>query len=153
MLRLYAVGWAKSWGNRLYTLSYYIVEQSRLGSHLLIHWWTHWLGFSWKPNPISIRRLGHPNTNSLWLHYRSIPCLNTLVGSVRYLVTLLKYRLFHYNVEPYPTFLHCWVIPNPNTLLMYTLSYYIVKQIPNTITFLSYTQSHNPNTLLRYSPS
>ena len=49
------------------------------------------------------------------LHYRSIPCLITLVGSGRYPITLLKYRLFHYIVELYPTFLHCWTIPNPKT--------------------------------------
>ena len=41
------------------------------------------------------------------VHYRRTPFLNTLVGSVRYLTTLLKYRLFHYIVELYPTFLHC----------------------------------------------
>ena len=131
--RLYAGRWAKSWGNRFYTLSYYIAEESRLRSHLLIHWRTHALGFSRKPNHISIRWLGHPNPNSLLLHYRSIPCLNTLVGSVRYLITLLKYRLYHYIVELFPTLLHCWVVPNANTLLRYTLSYYIAKQFPISI--------------------
>ena len=70
----------------------------------------------WKlSNPISTRWLAHPNPNSLLLQYRSIPCLNTLVGSGHYLITLLKYRLFHYIVELYPTFLHCWAIPNPKT--------------------------------------
>ena len=77
----------------------------------------------WKlSNPISIRWLGHPNPNSLLLHSRSIPCLDTLVGSGRYLITLLKCRLFHYIVELYPTFLHCWAIPNPFTSLRYNLA-------------------------------
>ena len=62
------------------------------------------------------------------------PCLNTLVGSGRYLNTLLKYRLFHYIVELYPTFLPCWAIPNPNTLSRCTLSYYMAKHFPNTNT-------------------
>ena len=129
----------ENWGDRFYTLSKYIVEKNLFRSHLLIHWRTHTLDFCRKPNPISIRWLGHPNPNSLLLHYRSIPCLKTLVGSVRYLITLLKYRLFHYIVELYPTFLHCWSIPNPNTLLRYTSSYYIAKQFPKTITLLRYT--------------
>ena len=111
------------------------------GSHLLIHWRTHKLGFCRNPNPISIRRLGQPNPNYFLLHYRSIPCLNTLVGSVRYLLSLLKYSLFHYIIELQPTFLHCWAIPNPNTLLRYTPPYYIAMQYPNTNTLLSYTQS------------
>ena len=75
------------------------------------------------------------------LHYRNIPCLNILMGSVRYLITLLKYSLFHYIVELYPTFLQCWAIRNSNTLLRYTLSYYISKQFSKTNTLLSYTQS------------
>ena len=127
--------------DRLFTLSYYIVEQNRLESHVLIHWRTHTFGFCGKPNPISIRWLGHPNPNSLFMHYRSIPSLNTLVGSVRYLITLLKYRLFHYIVELHPTFLLCWAIPDPNTLLKYTLPYYIAKQFPNTNKLLSYTRT------------
>ena len=109
-------------------------------SHL-IHWRTHTLGFCRKPNPISIQWLGHLNPNSIILHYRSILCLNTLVGSVRYLITLLKYRMFHYIVELYSTFLHCWAKPNLDTLLRYTLFFYIARQIPNTNRLLSYTQS------------
>ena len=141
MSRLNAGRWAKIWGDRLYTLSYYSVEQSRLGFQLLIHWRTHTLGFCWKPNPISIRWLGHPNPNSLISHYRSIPCPNTLVGSVCDLITLLKYSLFHYIVEFYPTCLHCWAIHNPNTLFRYTLSYYIAKHFSTTDTLLTYTKS------------
>ena len=128
------------WGDSFYTLSYYIVKKKSVGiapPNTL----THTLRFCRKPNPIPIRWLGHPKPNSLLLHYRSIPSLNTLVGSVRYLITLLKYRLFHYIVELYRTFLHCWATPNPNTLLRYTLSYYIAKQFSNTNTLLSYTQS------------
>ena len=48
-----------------------------------------------KPIPISFQLLGHPNANQLIIHYQSIPCLYTLVGSLRYLNNLLKYRLFY----------------------------------------------------------
>ena len=96
--------------------------------------------FAGSPTLISIWRLGHPNPNSLLLHYRCIPCLKTIVGSVRYVIILLKYSLFYYIVEHYQTFLHCWAIPNLNTLLRYPLSYYIATQFPNTNTLVSYTQ-------------
>ena len=33
--------------------------------------------------------------------------LNTMVGSLRYLITLLKYTLLFYIVKLGPTFLHC----------------------------------------------
>ena len=95
------------------------------------------------------------------LHYRGIPCLNTLVGSVRYLITSLKYSMFHYILrftqlyhiaELYPTLthcwgirylntllsnsqilIHCWAIPNLNTLLRYNLSQKIAEQFPISI--------------------
>ena len=95
-------------------------NKSRLESHVLIHWRTHTFSFCRKPNPISIRWVGHPNPNSLLLHCRSIPCLNTLVGSVRHLITLLKYCLIvkllsftqhFYIAELYPILTHCWGIP------------------------------------------
>ena len=38
----------KSWNHRLYTLSKYILEQNRLGSHLLKHWQLHTLNFCQK---------------------------------------------------------------------------------------------------------
>ena len=141
MRRVYAGMTAESWADRLVTLSYYLAEQNGLVLRVLTHWRTQTFSFGPKPNPISIRWLGHPNPNSLILHYRCIPCLNTLVGSVRYLIILLRYSLFYYIVELYPTFLHCWAIPNPNILLRYNLSYYMAKQFPNTDTLLSYTQS------------
>ena len=37
----------------------------------------------------------------------------------------------------------CWAIPNPNTLLRYTLAYYIDKQFSKTNTLLSYSQSQH----------
>ena len=73
-----------------------------------------------------------------------ITYLKTLVGSVRYLITLHKYSVFHYIVELHSAFLNCWPMPNLNTLMRlvrYTLSSYIAKQFPNTKTLLSYTQS------------
>ena len=139
MPRVYAGRWVKieAAGSTRFHITLW--EKNLCGSHLLIHWRTHTLGFCRKPNPISIQWLGHPNPNSLLLHDRSIPWLNTLVGSVRYLITLLKYLLFHYIVEFYPILthcwgqpylkrllsnsqklIHCWAIPNPNTLLRYT---------------------------------
>ena len=104
----------------------------------LLHWRTHTLGFCRKPNPSSIQWLGHPNSNPILLHYRSIPCLNTLLRNVGYLITLLKYSLFitllsytqhFYIAERYAIlshrwgiafFLLCWTIANFNTLSSYT---------------------------------
>ena len=108
------VGEIRSWGEPLYTLSFYLVEQNRPGSHLLIHWRTHAHGFAQKPNPVSIQWLGQPNRMHILLQYWNIPCPNTLVGSVSYFFILLKYSLFYYNNELYPSFLHCWSIPNLN---------------------------------------
>ena len=36
-------------------------------------------------------------------------------------------------VEINPTILHCWALSNPNTLLRYTLSFYIAEQFPISI--------------------
>ena len=105
MPRVFAESWRKSWEDRLYRLSWYIVEQNRLGSHLLIHWRINTFGFCRKPNFISILRLGCPNPDHFLLHYE-VYRLNTLVDSVRYLVALLKYTLFNYIVEVYPVRLH-----------------------------------------------
>ena len=118
MPRVYAGRWVKIEATGSTRFHNTLWEENLFGSHLLIHWRTHTLGFCRKPNPISIRWLGHPNPNSFLLHYWSIPCLNTLVGSVRYLITPLKYSLFHYIVEFHPTFF---------TLLSYTQSQYIVE--------------------------
>ena len=57
------------------------------------------------------------------LHYyiaENIACLNTFVGSVRYLYTLLRYTLPYYSVELYPALIHCCGILYPNTLMDYT---------------------------------
>ena len=148
-----------SWVDRLYTLSQNIVEKNWLGSQLLKHWRTHTLRFCRKPNPISIRWAGHQNPNQILLHYRSILCFNTLVGSVRYLVTLLKTSLFFYIDEQFPISVHCWVVPNPNTMFRYTQLFTLLRStltpwiaefypiltncwgIPNINTLLSYTLS------------
>ena len=82
------------------------------------------------------------------LHYRSIPCLNALVGSVRYLITLRKYRLFYYIVELCAKFLNCWASPNPKTLFTYTHFYCIAKQFRISIHWWAIL---NPNTLFRYT--
>ena len=44
---------------------------------------------------------------TMYYYITEVYRLNTLVGSVRYLITLLKYTLFYYIVELYPAFLHC----------------------------------------------
>ena len=49
----------------------------------------------------------------------NIACLNTFVGSVRYLFTLLRNTLPYYSVVLYPALLHCCGILYPNTLLDY----------------------------------
>ena len=166
-------------------LSYYIVEQNLFGSHLLIHWRTHTLGFCQKRDPIWIKWLGNPNPNHIWLHYRSITSLNTLLGSVPYPITLLKYSLFFFNLLsytqlfhnaelcpslthfwgiPYPItlqsnsqFQYIWATPNPNTLMRYSLSYYLAVQFQfQCIVVLYPILTHclgitNNNTLLSYT--
>ena len=64
--------WAKSWGDRLHTLPYYIVVQSRLGSQLLKRWRTHTLSCCRQLTHISFFWLAHPNPNHLLLRYWSI---------------------------------------------------------------------------------
>ena len=57
------------------------------------------------------------------LHYyiaENMACLNTFVGSVRYLFTLLRYTLPYYSVELHPALIHCCGILYPNTLMDYT---------------------------------
>ena len=71
-----------------------------------------------------------------------------MVGSLRYLVTLQKYRLFYYIFELYPTNFHCCAIPNPNTLFRYTQLNYVAEVKPN---LLICRAMSNPNTLLMYS--
>ena len=71
-----------------------------------------------------------PKPKHMFLHYRKITSLETLVGSVRCLITLLKNSLFYNIVERYATFLHCWHMPNPNRLLRYTKHYYIAEIYP-----------------------
>ena len=50
----------------------------------------------------------------------NIACLNTFVGSVRYLFTLLRYKLPYYSVQLYPALIHCCGILYRKTLLDYT---------------------------------
>ena len=66
------------------------------------------------------QELGHPNPYQTLLQCGNLHCLITLVGNVRYLITLLRYTLPYYSVELYPTLLHCWGIPCLFTLLSYS---------------------------------
>ena len=85
-----------------------------------------------KPFFTSVYWLWHPNSYHTKLYYRSVPCLNTLVDSVRFFIkacciTLLGFTQHFHIAELYPILSHCWGIPNNKTLLSYTLSYYIVE--------------------------
>ena len=134
----------------LYTLSHYIVEQNRLGPHLLKHWRIHTFNFCRKRSHISIQWLRHPNPNHKLLQCRSIPCLITLVGILHYLLTLLNCTLFCYIIEPYSIPTHCWGTPYLITLLSNSEFQYIAEMnpflghcwgLPNIKTLLSYTLS------------
>ena len=134
------------------------MDQNCFGSHLIVHWRTHTVNFCRKANPMSIQWLGQPNPNPILLHYRSIPCLNTMLVSVRYLVTLLKYSLFNiflrytqhfYKAELYPILTHFWGIAYPITSLSNSQFQYITELYPilthcwgiaYLITLLSYSQ-------------
>ena len=48
-----------------------------------------------------------PKSIPYFITLQGIPCLNTLVCDVGYLITLRKLRMFYYIVELYPTFLYC----------------------------------------------
>ena len=150
MPTVYAGRWAKtwSWDDPLYKLSYYIVEQNRLGLRRLIPWRTHALSFCRKRKSVSIQWLGLPNLNHILLHYVSITCCNTLVGNILSLFTLLKSSLFYYIAKLYPTFLHCCGMSNLNTLLRYALSNSIAEQLPNSKNCRAIP---NHKTLFRYA--
>ena len=92
------------------------------------------------------------------LLYRNIPCLNTLMvvyatlllcWSTACFISLLSFTQLFYNAElnlflahcwgiPYlitlpsntQKLIHCWATPNPNTLLRYSLFYYIAEHFP-----------------------
>ena len=104
----------------LYTFSQRIGEQNQLGLHIIIHWRTYALGFCRKQKLISSQGLEQPHPYHTILHFGKIHCLNTFVGSVRYLNTLLRYTLPYYYVELYPALIHCCGILYLNTLLEYT---------------------------------
>ena len=104
----------------LCTLLYYTTDHNQLGSHIISHWRSYTLyalRFCRKPKPISTQELGHPNTYDTLIHCGNVPCHDTLVWSVHYLHTLLRYTLPYYSVELYPTVIHCWAISNANILL------------------------------------
>ena len=72
---------------------------------------------------ISLSQVKDSGTQINTLHYyiaENIARLNTFVGSVRYLFTLLTYTLPYYSVGLYPALIHCCGILYLNTLLDYT---------------------------------
>ena len=114
----------------LYTLSQCIGEQNQLGSHIIIHRRSYALGFCRKFKLISCKGIEHPNPYHIFLHWRKIPCLNTVVGSVRYLITLLKYTQPYYSIELYPALIHCCGILYLKTLLEHTQYQHIAEVNP-----------------------
>ena len=84
---------------------------------------------------LTVSHLHHSDTQiqTICCFSTEVHRLSTLVGSVRYLITFLKYTLFYYIVQLYPTISHCWAIANPNTFLRYTPSYYIAEHFPISI--------------------
>ena len=104
---------------------------SSLGSHIIPHWrfcTPYSLGFYGNPKLISSQKFGHPNSYHTLIQCGSLPCGNTLVGSVRYPITLQKYTVpyhllsytqHYYIAEVCSTSNHCWAITNANTLLRY----------------------------------
>ena len=83
-----------------------------------------------------------------------IPCLNTLVDSVRYFNTacfikLLSYTQQFFIANPYEILTQCWGLPYLNILLSNSQFQYVAELYPilshwwciaNNITFLSYNQ-------------
>ena len=92
-----------------------------------------YIRFCRKNNLISIQWFGNPNPYHTILHYRCTPCFNTLLKSVRYLITSLEYSLFYYIVELYTTFLLYWATPNPNISVRYSISNYIAELYPTLV--------------------
>ena len=77
-----------------------------------------------------------PKSIPYLINYRIIPCLITLVGSLRYLSSLLKHSLFCYILEHYTTFYTAELY----TILTLGLVMPYLKKNPNFKTFLSYMQ-------------
>ena len=150
MPRVYASRWVKIEATGSTSFHNAFLKKNLFGSHLLIHWRTHTLGFCRKPNPISIRWLGHSNPNSLFfiteaypvlIHWWVVYAILLLCWSTACFIALLSSTQHFYNAELYPILIlcwgipylitllsnsqiliHCWAIPNPNKLLRYTLS-------------------------------
>ena len=173
--------WATTNPNTLlrYSLFYYIAEHFRISVHtelypILSHCWgipylitllstSRILIHCWAtPNPNTLLRYSlfyyiaehfrisiHTQLYPILSHCWGIPYLITLLSNFQILVhcwatpnpnTLLRYSLFYYIAENFRISIY-WDRPYPITLLRYTLSYYIAKQFPNTNSLLSYTQS------------
>ena len=106
----------------LYTLLQCIAEQNQLGLHNIMNCWSYALGFCRKFKLVSKLGLGHSNPYHTLIQCGIIHCLNTLLESVRYPITLLRFTLPYYTVQLYPALIHCCGILYFNTLLGYTQS-------------------------------
>ena len=106
-----------------------------------------------KPSPVSIQWLGHPNPYHTKLHYRSIPCFNTLVDSVRFfitisIITLFSYAQHFYIAELYLNLTQRWGMPSFIILLSNSEFQNIAEHYP--ILVLCWRTPNN-NTLLSYT--
>ena len=147
--RVWAEKWAKSWNDRLYTLYFYIVEQSRLESHPLIRWRTHKLTNCQQPTYLNFMTRTSTSKPSIItlpkytvsVQWRVVYAILIFCWSTSCFFTLLRFTQHFYIAKPYPIpthcwgilylitllsnpqiLIHCWAIPNPNTLLRYSLS-------------------------------
>ena len=109
--------------------------------------------FSKNSNLTSIQWFGDTNPYYTILHYRSIPCLKTLVHRVHYsftacFFTLLSYTQYFYIAELYSIRTQCWGMLSLNNLLSNSQFQYVAELWP----ILSHCWSiHNIATLLSYN--
>ena len=151
MPRVYARRWVKIGATGSTRFHNTLWKKSLIGSHFLIHWRTHTLGFRRKPNPISIRWLGHTKIQTIYyciteaypvlIHWWVVYAILLLCWSTACFITLLSYTQHFYIAELYAILIHCWCMPYLITLLSNSQKPIHCWAIPN------------PNTLLRYSLS
>ena len=161
MWRVSAGRTAEKWGDRLFTLSYYIVEKigsNRTSKYIdgLIH--------SVSAGSPTLSQFDDWDTQiqtpyyciteaySVLTHWCVVYAILLLCWSTACFITLLSFTQHFYIAELYPILIHCWsipylitllsisrilihywAIPNPNTSLRYSLTQNIAEQFPISI--------------------
>ena len=150
MLRLYTGRWARNWGDRLYTLSYYIVEQT--GSDLT-SWYIDGLIHSifagsptlsqFDDSDTQIQTLYHITTGAYpaLIHWWVVYGISLLCWSTACFITLLSFTQQFYIAELYPNLTHSWGRP------------YLITLVSKWQKLIHYWAIPNPKTILRYSLS